>query len=212
MRPPEFITLSQALSWLAFAERKDRRELNDALLTADPVPLPNDKAIRRCRDALDKLVTAAHDGKIELQGKQNETSERSSVATTVQIPTIALADFRAFDITTDGLRKGTGLLWLGSDRSRDIEQAKGRHYSEVTVKVTDLQKHLKPLFQAPRAARVASARLTKWYGNLSPAVRSQSIGKLWDLAKVAFPKNSVPRRAVEALCGPRQRGRPKNSP
>lgn len=189
----------------------DREELNSALTSASPI-LPASGAKKRCEAAREALVTAAHAGKIELQGKQNATSELSSAATTVQIPAIALADYRAFDITTDGLRRGTGLLWLGSDISRDIEQAKGAHFSDVTVKATDLQKHLRPLFQPPQLPRVAPAQLKQWYGNLAPAVQAQPIGKLWASAKLAFPKNSVPRQAVEALCGPRQRGRPKNSP
>lgn len=211
MRPPAYITLSQALSWLAFGKHMDRRELNSALTSASPT-LPASVAKQRCEAAREALVTAAHAGKIELQGKQNATSEPSSAATTVQIPAIALADYRAFDITTDGLRRGTGLMWLEPDISRDIEQVSGAHFSGVIVKVTDLQKHLKPLYRPPSQPRVASAQLKKWYGTLAPAVRSQSIKKLWDLAKQAFPNNSVTRREVQALCGRRQRGRPKKSP
>ena len=211
MQPPEYITLSQALSWLALGERKDQKELRTAL-TIGSALLPTNEVERRCVLALEALATAGHAGKIELQGKHNSTGNRSSTATTVQIPPIALADYRAFDIITDGLRKGTGLLWLGSDMSRYMEQSKGAHFSDVTVKVTDLQKHLKPLFQAPLPPRVASAQLQKWYGSLAPAVRAQPIDKLWASAKLAFPTNSVPRRAVEALCGPRKRGRPKKSP
>ncbi len=211
MRPPDYITLSQALSWLAFGKRIDREQLNSALTSASP-KLPASVAKDRCEAALKELVTAAHAGKIELQGKQNATSELSSAATTVHIPAIALADYRAFDITTDGLRRGTGVLWLESDISRDIEQSRGAHYSDVTVKTTDLHKHLRPLLQQPPLPRVAPAKLKQWYGNLAPAVQAQPIGKLWALAKLAFPKNSVPRRPVEALCGPRQQGRPKKSP
>lgn len=211
MLPPAYITLSQALSWLAFAKRKDQKELRTAL-TFGSIQLSANQAISRCEVALDALVTAAHAGKIELQGKHNSTGDRSSTATTVQIPPIALADYRAFDITTDGLRKGTGLLWLGIDVSQDIEQAKGAHFSDVKVKVTDLQKHLRPLCPAPRLPRVAIATLKNWYDGLPPITSALPIVELWDLAKTQFPKNSVPRRAVEALCGPRQRGRPKKSP
>lgn len=211
MRPPAYITLSQALSWLAFGKHMDRKELNSALTSASPT-LPASVAKQRCEAAREALVTAAHAGKIELQGKQNATSELSSAANTVQIPPIALADYRAFDINTDGLRRGTGLLWLKSDIGGDIEQAKGAHFSGVMVKMTDLQKHLRPLFQAPKPSRVASTTLKKWYGKLAPAVQAQPIGKLWALAKLAFPRNSVPRRDVEALCGPRKPGRPKKSP
>lgn len=208
MRTPAYITLSQALSWLAFAKRKDQKELRTAL-TFGSIQLSANQAISRCEVALDMLATAAHAGKIELQGKHNSTGDRSSTATTVQIPPVALADYRSFDITTDGLRRGTGLLWLGSDMSRYMAQSKGAHFSEVTVKVTDLQKHLKPLLQAPPPPRVATAALRNWYNGLPPQTSALPIKKLWDLAKAAFPKNWVTRRDIVALCGPRQRGRPK---
>lgn len=210
MRQAVYISLSQALSWLAFGVRRDAKELN-AELSGAAFGMDRQEALDRLESVLEALVTSAHAGLVELQGKCNTSPAASTAGKTAVIPAIAMADCRAFDIITDGLRRGHGLLWL-SLTGYVTPALTGEHYSDVLVKATDLQKHHKQMFQAPRAPTVPQASLKKWFGKLSTTDRKLPIKILWDLAKKSFPNNAVPRAKIEALTPSRPRGRPKNKP
>lgn len=211
-RPPVYLTLSQALSWMAFGQRMDRKSLNSELAGAC-FEVGQEKALQQLEAAVDALTTLGHSGQVEFQGWWTEPINPTAITDCAVIPAIKLADFRAFDITTDGLRRTRGILWFGPDISDGLRVAHEGYFSEVLVKATDLHKHVrKPLFQAPAPPRIIPGSLNKWFAALSPADKSLPDTALVRLAKDAFPDHSVPRREVEALRGKRLRGRPKKSP
>jgi hypothetical protein len=114
--PPErpFVTLSQALSWIAFGASFD----NDRLIRAidDLAFGPSAETEVGLKKAVADLTALASSNAIQIRGKYIESdSMDASVALTNVIDPIRFHDFAQFDICRDALRYGTGLTWTKSE-------------------------------------------------------------------------------------------------
>lgn len=113
--PPErlFVTLSEALSWIAFGTSF----VNDRLIRAiDQLAFgPEGETRRRLEDAVSQLTSLALSNTIEIRGKYLEldSMDDSEILTRVIDP-IAFHDFAQFDIYRESLRYGAGLAWKES--------------------------------------------------------------------------------------------------
>jgi hypothetical protein len=169
---PTFISLSEALSWIAFGMQDKKEELIKYLAKKNYSEDCKDKL----NNALESLLSKARGALITLEGK--EITSKTTVtnnALTIKISSTAFKDFAAFSITDDGLYYGNGLLWLpesikvGKDYKfeyQQIEQHKHTtHYVDVDVNFSQLIKELQPGRQSLPA--LSNADLEKWWGSLS---------------------------------------------
>lgn len=115
LEPPDRpnVSLSQALSWLAFNISLDARDLASAL-GAGVLGASRTDARRRLEQATDRLVTAGTGG-LPMLGKFVPMVGDYGAALTARIEPERLEDFRQFDVTFDGLRYGTGVSWDWTD-------------------------------------------------------------------------------------------------
>lgn len=128
-----FVTLSEAVSWIAFQHAMDSDQLWQAV-EADPVGMAD--AEGALIDAVRLLALTANGGEIPFRGKHlNRVGDDERTALTIEIDPIRLNNFARFDILEDGLRHGTGLLLThGADiLERAIPNGLADHYTEVTV-------------------------------------------------------------------------------
>ena len=106
--PRTWITLSEALSWMAFSFSTDSCKLDQCLQFSDPDQvLP---ARLKLIEKIDVLTAIASGGSISLRGKYIEhagVDERN--VRTKAIPAEAFHDFARFDVLYDGLGRGRGL-------------------------------------------------------------------------------------------------------
>lgn len=138
--PASFVTLSEALSWIAF-----RFSMNSDLLgrTAIAPSTLSDDPERDLAQAIASLAAKASGGQIELRGKYFERhSVKDCEVLTAVIEPVRLDDFAHFDILHDGLRFGKGLTWQRGNNSLDrIMQDRGDCYRAVRVNRFDLLRH-----------------------------------------------------------------------
>jgi hypothetical protein len=211
-----WITLSEALSWLAFGQLLPRQDLLRKLAGAGY----NSAMMSALRDALAELMDKAGDDAVGLRGKAVMASDdKGASGQTAVILAVQLADYRAFDITTDGLRYGHGLLWLpeeghavaGSLVSSLPTLLRPEHYVSVSVDFPGLQR-------VSRAGRsrtpLRDAALRQWWIGLSEGDRGASEARHRDMLEQAFPENDLSRERLRAVRSelPRRRGRTKKSP
>jgi hypothetical protein len=108
-----YVTLSEALSWIAFGTSF----VNERLIRAiDELAFgPERETSRRLEDAVSQLTSLALSKAIEIRGKYLEcdSMDDSEVRTHVIDP-IAFHDFAQFDIYREALRYGAGLAWKES--------------------------------------------------------------------------------------------------
>jgi hypothetical protein len=138
--PASFVSLSEALSWIAFrfsmnSDLLGRKVLAPSTLSDDP---EGDLA-----QAMASLVARASGGQIELRGKYFERhSVKESEVLTAVIEPVRLHDFSQFDILHDGLRFGRGLTWQkANDSLARIMQDRRDCYRAVRVNRADLLRH-----------------------------------------------------------------------
>ncbi|MBU6167257.1 MAG: hypothetical protein KGQ52_14180 [Alphaproteobacteria bacterium] len=65
----------------------------------------------------------------------------------------------------------------------------------------------KALAEVKKVSHVATADLRNWMQSLGREKEALGVATIWEMAKRAFPDNHVTRRSIEALVGPRKRGR-----
>ncbi len=211
-RPPAYLTLSQAVSWMAFGQRLDQATLKSKLAEAY-FGVDRATVFHQLESAVKHLGRLGHAGQVEMQGRWTEPLNPTCSGVYTVIPAIKLADFMAFDSTTDGMRRGEGILWWHEDNSHGNHIAHDGFYSDVLVKATDLQKHFRqPLCQQPKLPSVPQADLKRWFNGLPKQAKSVPAVTLWAMAKTAHPNHSVPRRMMQGLRTALPPGRPKNSP
>ena len=169
---PTFISLSEALSWIAFGKQDKKEALNTYLAKND-----YDKNCKeKLNNALESLLSKARGKLITLEGKEiTSKTTTTDNALTIKISSTAFKDFAAFDINTDGLSYGKGLLWLptlvknGKNCEFIYEHKEQhkitKHYTDVDVNFSQLKKELQPGRQSLSA--LSDAELEKWWSSLS---------------------------------------------
>lgn len=143
--PPDraFVTLSEALSWIAFRNSVDcdalevRLNRNDGTASGEHSQLEN---------ALADLLDKARSGAVSLVGKHIPAANPNIAATpTRAIPPIDLIDFAQFDIYADGLRCGNGLTWQHRNMAlRRVDQVRRDRFHSVQVARAELLANFPP--------------------------------------------------------------------
>ena len=209
---PTFITLSEALSWLAFGKQYKK----EALITYLSENNYSEDAKEKLGDALVTLLAKARGALIDFEGKK--TASESTAANnflTRKIVTTEFADFAAFDPLTDGLRHGKGLLWLPELLKHDklIYQLsrikRTEHYVDVDVNFSQLKKELQPGRQSLPA--LSDLELKKWWGSLTKEQAQFGEKAHRQMLTERFPNNHIARIRLRELKNtrPKLRGRPK---
>ena len=213
---PTFISLSEALSWIAFGQQDKKEELIEYLAKKNYSEDCKDKL----NNALESLLSKARGALISLEGK--EITSKTTVtnnALTIKISSTAFKDFAAFSITDDGLYYGNGLLWLPESIKDDkdnkfkyqqIEQHEHTtHYVDVDVNFSQLKKELQPGRQSLLA--LSDAELKNWWGNLSEEEKclSEEVHKMMLIEN--FPNNHISQKRLRKVRSKIQRkpGRPE---
>ena len=132
-----YVTLSEALTWIAFGFVLDRDCLDRAISAHTLDAIDPQAALV---NAMAKLVVSASGGQIDMRGKYVEShSTDDSDVLTAPIDPVRFEDFAQFDILHDGLRYGTGLTWEKRNNTLDRVMQKRRDaFHSVKVNRTDL--------------------------------------------------------------------------
>lgn len=214
----KYVTLSEALSWVAFGDPQKRDAFNKNL-AIQAFNIPYNDAKQRLEIAVSLLVSAALDGKVKVNGKYlSDLGVGTYDEVTEEIPTIKFSDFKQFDITVDGLRFGNGLAWLPDEKTKWIFKSSNRvdGYIDVTVQCSDLRRVFseggRSINGTDKQAlpSIGEGTLKKWYDKLKPDEKNLSEEKLKDLAFIAFPENNITRDQIRQFTKGRKRGRKPN--
>lgn len=136
-----YVTLSQALSWIAFGVSFESERLIRGI---DQLAFgPADETNKRLEDAVSQLATLALGGDIEITGRYIESDEADdSTALTQIVESIRFHDFAQFDIHRDALRYGVGLTWTKSESISHLLLSKRREsFRSVMVNRAALVRH-----------------------------------------------------------------------
>jgi hypothetical protein len=108
------VPLPEALTWIAFGDAMPVGELREAIESQLSWFKGFQKDKQRLEDALMKLMSAADEGKVSVEGTYCRDF-RSAKGRTVPISNRRLRDFNQFDPTTGALQRGPigspGILW-----------------------------------------------------------------------------------------------------
>lgn len=143
MHRKSFLTLSEAVAWLAIGRPTSASELINSIQFA-----PEAEAISIRSElikAFERYVEAANAGFVSSYGRYHArplVDDRD--AATLPIPASAYHDFRRFDMLNDGLRRGRGLYPryspAGMDTADDVDRG-GPAYSAVRLSRGELVDH-----------------------------------------------------------------------
>lgn len=139
-----YVTLSEALSWLAFGISLTSEALSTVLEFGSTDA--KEKARAQLVNALDLLADIASDGRIRMRGKfVSHPGFGESRLSDQEIPAVMFHDFARFDVLSDGLSSGSGLAWSHSSEGMDTA-SRGRPdaaYRWIKVNRDDLLAHTK---------------------------------------------------------------------
>lgn len=141
--PPDgpFVTLSEALTWIAFNFSMDNDALHE-ILEADSFSgrVPQEAL----KDAVARFTSLGTAEKIALRGKYRaRRSEDARTALSAEIEPIKLADYRQYNYLNDELLHGSGLMWWrtqGGTVDRLVGDGRRDGYVGVTVNRSDLMR------------------------------------------------------------------------
>lgn len=167
--PPDdpFLTLSHALSWIAFRHSIGGPQLSTEIGIAShrsPSEIAEDA---RRDEALVRAVKLLTDlgsvGKIEIRGKLfRDVLDDEDEIFTARISQVQLADYQWFDTLDDSLHRGLGLAW-DHNRRQPRYPRDARHYRFVTVNRAELLREFPP---APkimkRSTHLSEAQCSEW--------------------------------------------------
>ncbi len=208
---PNRVTLSEALSWLAFGVLCDKDKLKTELVSS-AFGLVYDEALKKLTVSLQDLTKSARSGQVTLEGRYVQNPS-SADALTKRIEQNALADFCAFDILLDGLRLGGGILWMNNDKMVWVNNPKTsiEHYRDITMNFRELRHCLKAgsspnLSSANKMSPISQAALQQWWQGLSAIERTLSQVQLFDQCKKSHPDHRISRQRIRDLTGSRKTG------
>lgn len=171
--PPEtpFVTLSEALTWIAFRFALDRDSLDQAI-SGNAFDATDPQAA--LSDAMAKLAVRASGGQVALRGKYVEShlTDEGKVLT-APIDPVRLEDFAQFDIIYDGLRYGTGLT--RNEQGSAIERAlqvRRDAFQAVKVNRSDLLEYF-PVPVEPVPVAISVGELSLPDANFDPSAPAE---------------------------------------
>jgi hypothetical protein len=214
-RPPVNITLTEALTWLAFGERLDSNGFINATSS-----LGFDEQRKLLAEALQRLLDKALGGLIEFNGKYCDPNGNVSPVAR-EITMLELASYQAFDLAKDRLWHGTGLQWLPDEESvwKYEPLQTSAHFQEVTVKFTSLKHHLKkgtkPLNRTIKLQKLNPTQYQTWFDKLSKEQKHTSEKDLIERCQQDHPNHRVVREEIRQLrkvLGPLKRGPKTQNP
>lgn len=214
------VSLSHAVSWLAFGISMDAATLL-AALSADAFGSDLALVDRKMKHATERLVTAGTGG-LPFFGKFVPVGADYGAALTERIDTARLEDFRQFDVIYDGLRYGTGLRYDFAEQSmialNHVFPSPDRRYIHVKVErigltaITQLTPNApqpislgRPRELNPDHLRAIAAELIKKHPGISRGSTAASI--IADLplnSKTGKPRDS---RGIERIIAPLWEGK-----
>lgn len=146
--PPElqFVTLSEALSWIAFGVSMDNDKLHEVLSLDRYGDLDPQAAIKA---AVAQLTDLGSGEKVTMRGKfRSGHHEKEKILLTGAIEPIKLQDYRLFGFLDDELMHGDGLLFSRDENDMVFDQVirdgRKESYLKVTVNRTDLLREFPP--------------------------------------------------------------------
>jgi hypothetical protein len=202
-----YVTLSQAVSWIAFGAAQDSKALLSSIISKLHGAC-YEAAKTRLLSAVNALADAAHGGKVELQGKYLKDNRAQTTATRNEsIDPPRFRDFCQFDIKRDALRYGRGLAWLPDAAGEWVYQKNEREdfYAEVLVKRSDLVRAFKP--GTDPLPELPNKVLRQWWSSLDPQIRVSSFLDIQRRCREDHPNHSVTRERIRGLDPGRKRGR-----
>jgi Txe/YoeB family toxin of Txe-Axe toxin-antitoxin module len=208
-RYPVNISLTEALTWLAFGKRLDRNGYINAISS-----MKFNEEHKLLSGALEKLLNEALTDSIEIYGKYCKTNGSVSCVAR-KINMLELASYQAFDLTIDGLWHGTGLQWLPDENSvwtyKPLQTS--AHFQNVTVKFTSLKHHLnrgrKPLDGTAKVKKLDPSQYETWFERLSKEQKDTSEKVLVENCQQNHPEYRIVREEIRKLRraqGPLKRG------
>ena len=167
--PPDapFVTLSEALTWIAFGFALDRASLDHAI-SSHAFDISDPEAALSA--AMTKLAVWASGGQISMRGKYLESHRADeNKVLTAPIDAVRFEDFAQFDILHDGLRYGTGLTWEEKNSTLErVLQDRSDAYRSVKVSRADLLKLFPDQDDTSRALLVALPAALPEIGTVMP--------------------------------------------
>lgn len=146
--PPEaqFITLSHALTWIAFGVSMDNDHLHEVLAQDRYGEHDPQKAVA---DALEQLLALAGNERLSVRGKYRANRDDDAARLdTAPIEPIKFTAFRQFSYLENELRHGHGLLFWRDDSGQifhDVFGSKRKDgFAHVTVNRADLLREVRP--------------------------------------------------------------------
>lgn len=211
----QFISLSEAVSWIAFQHSMIDAELAALLgmptwtLNAHGEPEdiafpPKDAA--ELDDAMAQAVSNLTDlgsgGKIQFWGRffRNLIEDGDRIRIDAISP-VNLFNYRQFDVLDNALYRGDGLAW-SLDR-RDYPPTTDDHYRNVLIKRTDLMENFPPTSEPRLKLRSgAESKCTKWLleqfdldpekDGTKPCFKAAALKEIPGLSKRAFDRAWAP--------------------
>lgn len=207
-----YVTLSEALSWLAFQDVRDAIALNSEL-AGNAFGYGFGSSLVKAK--LVEAVNLLSDGKIKMRGKYIRAADTdlAQVLVTDVLP-IDLQNYRKFDITIDGLRRGRGLAWLPDpEYMSEYQQMPCLSYiAEITVQRSGLMNNFSAILTKISAIKnrklpkLSKYDFQKWVASLTPKERSSSEAFLREKCNADHPLHHIPRVMTRSLCEGRKRG------
>lgn len=145
--PPDrqFVTLSHALTWIAFGVSMDSDHLHEVLTFDRYGEHDPQEAIKA---AVGQIVDLGRAERLAMQGKYRESHrDEKRALLTAPIEPIKFADFRQFNYLSDELRHGEGLTWWRSAQGvtdRLVSDGRSDSFIEVGVNRADLLREFRP--------------------------------------------------------------------
>lgn len=157
-----FVTLSHAVSWIAFRHSIDGPQLSVELGIGkyrNPSDAADDaRKDEAVADAVKQLTDFGAAGAIEILGRCfRDVGDDEIEIFTERIPALRLADYRWFDTLDDSLHRGLGLAWDHS-RRQPFYPRDERHYRFVTVNRAELLRDFPPNSRPPAQSTGAAER------------------------------------------------------
>jgi hypothetical protein len=192
---------------MAFGDARNKKLLNREL-AGTTFGLDDKDAKKRLKDAVNLLTIAASGDRPKMRGKYFPADTDVPKGAKIDvIPSVALANYRQFDITIDGLRFGRGLAWLPDEKGVHAYAANelSDFYAEVTVNRSELMRTFSGGVAGLSAVKKGSlpslskAALEKWWNQLKPEEKALPKEVHYKMCRASHPEHSVSRRRVRDL-------------